>query len=89
MGYCQFDSKLARIVQEQGRRDQLGVGFGSGSSPNCRGITVDELQRLDFGVMNFSDFYSDLSAGSDIPADQSLLKKAQGIIAEKLKENTP
>ena len=88
-GYCQFDSKLARIVQEQGRRDQLGVGFGSGSSPNCRGITVDELQRLDFGVMNFSDFYSDLSAGSDIPADQSLLKKAQGIIAEKLKENTP
>jgi conjugal transfer mating pair stabilization protein TraN len=68
-GYCQFDSKLARIVQEQGRRDQLGVGFGSGKSPDCRGITVDELQRLDFGVMNFSDFYSDLDAGSDIPED--------------------
>ena len=86
-GYCQFDSKLARIVQEQGRRDQLGVGFGSGNSPNCRGITVDELQRLDFGVMNFSDFYSDLDAGSEIPEDQALLKKAQDIIAEKMKEN--
>lgn len=88
-GYCQFDSKLARIVQEQGRRDQLGVGFGSGKSPDCRGITVDELQRLDFGVMNFSDFYSDLDAGSDIPEDQALLKKAQDIIAEKMQENTP
>ncbi len=88
-GYCQFDSKLARIVQEQGRRDQLGVGFGSGSSPDCRGITVDELQRLDFGVMNFSDFYSDLDAGSAIPEDQALLKKAQDIIAEKMKENAP
>ena len=88
-GYCQFDSKLARIVQEQGRRDQLGVGFGSGKSPNCRGITVDELQRLDFGVMNFSDFYSDLDAGSEIPEDQALLKKAQDIIAEKMKENAP
>ncbi|EKE6415139.1 type-F conjugative transfer system mating-pair stabilization protein TraN [Salmonella enterica] len=88
-GYCQFDSKLARIVQEQGRRDQLGVGFGSGKSPDCRGITVDELQRLDFGVMNFSDFYSDLDAGSDIPEDQALLKKAQDIIAEKIKENAP
>lgn len=88
-GYCQFDSKLARIVQEQGRRDQLGVGFGSGKSPDCRGITVDELQRLDFGVMNFSDFYSDLDAGSDIPEDQALLKKAQDIIAEKMKENAP
>lgn len=88
-GYCQFDSKLARIVQEQGRRDQLGVGFGSGKSPDCRGITVDELQRLDFGVMNFSDFYSDLDAGSEIPEDQALLKKAQDIIAEKMKENSP
>ncbi|EBN5353826.1 type-F conjugative transfer system mating-pair stabilization protein TraN [Salmonella enterica subsp. enterica serovar Typhimurium] len=88
-GYCQFDSKLARIVQEQGRRDQLGVGFGSGKSPDCRGITVDELQRLDFGVMNFSDFYSDLDAGSEIPEDQALLKKAQDIIAEKMKDNAP
>jgi conjugal transfer mating pair stabilization protein TraN len=86
-GYCQFDSKLARIVQEQGRRGQLGVSFGSGSSPDCRGITVDELQRLDFGVMNFSDFYSDLDAGSAIPEDQALLKKAQDIIAEKMQEN--
>ncbi|HAJ7193947.1 TPA: type-F conjugative transfer system mating-pair stabilization protein TraN [Escherichia coli] len=88
-GYCVFDSKLARIVQEQGRRDQLGVGFGSGKSPDCRGITVDELQKLDFGVMNFSDFYDDLNAGSEIPEDQALLKKAQDIIAEKMKENTP
>ncbi|MFJ3458619.1 type-F conjugative transfer system mating-pair stabilization protein TraN [Scandinavium goeteborgense] len=86
-GHCQFDSKLARIVQEQGRRGQLGVSFGSGSSPDCRGVTVDELQRLDFGVMNFSDFYSDLDAGSAIPEDQALLKKAQDIIAEKMQEN--
>lgn len=88
-GYCQFDSKLARIVQEQGRRDQLGVGFGSGSSPDCRGITVDELQALDFGIIDFSDFYSDLDAGSDIPEDQALLEKAQSIIADKMAEGTP
>ncbi|HAU4373902.1 TPA: type-F conjugative transfer system mating-pair stabilization protein TraN [Citrobacter freundii] len=88
-GYCVFDSKLARIIQEQGRRDQLGVGFGKGKSPDCRSITVDELQRLDFGVMNFSDFYDDLNAGSEIPEDQALLKKAQDIIAEKMQENAP
>lgn len=88
-GYCVFDSKLARIVQEQGRRDQLGVGFGKGKSPDCRGITVDELQRLDFSVMNFSDFYDDLNAGSEIPEDQALLKKAQDIIAEKMKDAAP
>ncbi|HEI6739726.1 TPA: type-F conjugative transfer system mating-pair stabilization protein TraN [Yersinia enterocolitica] len=85
-GYCVFDSKLARIVQEQGRRGQLGIGFGRGKSPDCRGITVDELQRLDFGVMDFSDFYSDLDAGSNIPEDQALLEKAQAIIEEKMAE---
>lgn len=88
-GYCVFESKLARIVQEQGRRGQLGIGFGSGDSPNCRGITVDELKRLDFKVMDFSDFYSDLTAGSDIPEDQVLLKKARDIIAEKMTEASP
>lgn len=85
-GYCVFDSKLARIVQEQGRRGQLGIGFGRGKSPDCRGITVDELQRLDFGVMDFSDFYSDLDAGSNIPEEQALLEKAQAIIEEKMAE---
>jgi conjugal transfer mating pair stabilization protein TraN len=85
-GYCLFDSKLARIVQEQGRKGQLGIGFGSGSSPDCRGITIDELQRLKFDVMDFSDFYSDLENGTAIPQDSALVKKAQDIIAEKMQE---
>jgi conjugal transfer mating pair stabilization protein TraN len=44
--YCQFDSKLAQIVQQQGRNGQLHIGFGGASSPDCRGITVAELQGL-------------------------------------------
>ncbi|XJF46948.1 conjugal transfer protein TraN (plasmid) [Escherichia coli] len=27
--YCQFDSKLAQIVQQQGRNGQLRISFGS------------------------------------------------------------
>lgn len=49
---------------------------------------MDELQKLGFGVMNFSDFYDDLDADNDIPEDQALLKKAQDIIAEKMKQKT-
>ncbi|ENN1279751.1 type-F conjugative transfer system mating-pair stabilization protein TraN, partial [Salmonella enterica subsp. enterica serovar Typhimurium] len=41
--YCQFDSKLAQIVQQQGRNGQLHISFGSSKHPDCRGITVDEL----------------------------------------------
>ena len=88
-GYCQFDSKLARIVQEQGRRGQLGIGFGKGKSPDCRGITIDEMQHMKFDAMDFSDFYSDLENGSTIPEDSALAEKVKDIIEHKLQENRP
>lgn len=83
-GYCQFESKLAKIVQDQGRRGQLGIGFGSGSSPDCRGLTVVELQRLNFDNINFADFYDDLENGATLPADQELLDRVKEQIAGKV-----
>ncbi|KGT87924.1 conjugal transfer protein TraN [Erwinia typographi] len=83
-GYCQFDSKLAKIVQDQGRRGQLGIGFGSGDSPDCRGLTVDELKRLKFDQMNFADFYDDLENGTTLPADQTLIDRVKQQIADKM-----
>jgi len=74
-GYCQFDSRLAQIVQQQGRSWQLGIGFGSGKSPDCRGITPEELQKIDFSKVDFSAFYDDLNSGSDIPADNNQMEK--------------
>ncbi|GIU51132.1 conjugal transfer mating pair stabilization protein TraN [Shewanella sairae] len=65
-GYCQFDSKMARIIQEQGRV-QLDVGFGSAKHPNCTGITPEQLQFIDFSQVDFSDFYEDLDAGLALP----------------------
>lgn len=75
--YCVFQGKLARIVQEQGRRDQLRVGFGSGDSPDCRGISPGELQRVDFDKINFADFYSDLQNNQNIPNADAMAKQAK------------
>jgi len=83
-GYCQFDSKLAKIIQEQGRRGQLGIGFGSGESPDCRGLTVDELQHLNFAAINFADFYDDLENGTTLPADQTLIDRVKQQVADKM-----
>ncbi len=58
--YCVYDSLLARIVQEQGRQGQLGIGFGSGKSPDCRGMVMAEFERLKFDRIDFSDFYDEL-----------------------------
>jgi conjugal transfer mating pair stabilization protein TraN len=53
--YCTFNSELARIIQEQGR-EQLNIGWGHASSPECRGFTPDEFQRLDFSKIDLSSF---------------------------------
>lgn len=73
--YCLFDSKLAQIGQEQGRKGQLGIGFGAAKNPDCRGMTVDELSKLRFDNMDFSAFFDELATKSDVPQDQQLLDR--------------
>ena len=59
--YCCFNSKLARILQEQGRPQIPSMGgFGSARSPNCRGFTMEEFQALDFSKLNLGGYYSDI-----------------------------
>ncbi|HEJ9747897.1 TPA: conjugal transfer protein TraN [Proteus mirabilis] len=84
--YCVFDNKLARIVQAQGRSGQLGIGFGSAKNPDCRGISIDELQRLRFDYMDFSDFYEDLQSNLKIPEQDKLLDEINRRMKEKFAE---
>ena len=42
-----FNSRLARLVQEGARRE-LNLGWGTPEDPLTRGITLEELQGLDF-----------------------------------------
>ncbi|MGE4496433.1 MAG: conjugal transfer protein TraN [Deferribacterales bacterium] len=54
--YCCFGSALARIIGEQGRQ-QLGIGWGTPKSPECRGFTPEEFQKLDFDKIDFSEWF--------------------------------
>ena len=60
--WCVFGSKLGRILQQQGRR-QLGIGWSS-----CRGLTVAEIEGIDFADLDLSEFTQDLMDGSREPA---------------------
>ena len=52
--YCVFDSKMARIIQEEGRLKQLNAAaLGSAEHPTCAGMSVAELQQLDMGLIDF------------------------------------
>ena len=67
--YCCFNSKLARIVHEQGR-PQLKNFAGSRKNmwgdpedgPKCRGFTPQEFQMLDFSRIDLSEWYADINA---------------------------
>lgn len=76
--YCQFDSMMGRIVQEQGKK-QLNISFGSKENPDCTGITPEQMQLLDFSQIDFSDFYADLESGMELPD----MKEVQDRIKDK------
>lgn len=56
---CCFNSKLARLINEQGRM-QVGRGWGAAKSPDCSGFTVAELQSLNFSAMDLTEFYASI-----------------------------
>ncbi|EEZ39254.1 type-F conjugative transfer system mating-pair stabilization protein TraN [Photobacterium damselae] len=80
-GYCQFDSKMARIVQEQGR-SRLGLNFGSAKHPDCSGISPEQLQKIDFSQIDFSEFYQDLEQNMKLPNPASIQER----ITDKYKD---
>lgn len=61
--YCTFNTEIGRIIQQQGRA-QLGIGWGSATAPNCRGLSPAELASVDFELIDFSDYFADAYAST-------------------------
>ncbi len=64
--YCCFESKLSRILQEQGR-EQLGKPWGEPKREQCRGFLVDEFARLDLSRMDFREVYAEFVDAAKLP----------------------
>ncbi|MDO7841738.1 conjugal transfer protein TraN [Sphingomonas immobilis] len=64
-GNCCFNTKLGRIIQEQGRpqlKSFNGIGWGTPEHPVCRGFTPEEFQALDFSKIDLSEYYAEIEA---------------------------
>ncbi len=81
--FCCFTTKLSKLLQEQGRA-QLGIGWGDVESPNCRGLSADELSRLDMSSMNLSELYEDVQKNFK---SQSQSHIAKGLELDRIREN--
>lgn len=56
--YCCFKSKLMKVIQEQGRK-QLGLSFGTAKNPDCRGLNLEEIQRINWDKIDWSEVIKD------------------------------
>lgn len=60
--FCCWNNILNKVIQVEGRK-QLGIKMDR----SCRGLSVDELLRLDFSKMDFSEFYLYIKKQMKIP----------------------
>lgn len=81
--FCCFATLLAKLINEQGRR-QLGIGFGDVKSPDCRGLTPEELSRIDMSAMDLSELYEDVIEKFKVQPQEHM---ATGIELERIREN--
>jgi conjugal transfer mating pair stabilization protein TraN len=74
--HCCFNSKLAKIINRQGRA-QLGMPMNS-----CGGFNQAQLQALDFSQIDLSEFIADI-APKDVPAS-TLSDRVQQTVNKKV-----
>ena len=62
--YCSYSSQLARMIHDQGQ-PQLGLSWGSANSPICDGFTVEQFTAINWSLIDFSEWYANVSASID------------------------
>jgi len=80
---CCFNSKLARIIHEQGR-PQLNTFVPTWATilddeitANCRGFTPAEFQMLDFSKMDLSEYFTEITAKVQSQLEQTVGDRIQ------------
>lgn len=86
--YCCFQSKISRILQEQGR-PQIGKPWGPPKTGTCEGFTIFEFQQLDLSVMDFSEVYAEFQDAARLPDEAAALVDIQNKIEAYYSRGAP
>lgn len=74
--YCCYASPFARIVQEQAKI-QTASTFGTPKIPECGGLSVAEVETLDWDQIDLSEWVAILNETGMIPSSTDALSKYQ------------
>jgi conjugal transfer mating pair stabilization protein TraN len=86
--YCCFESKLTRILQQQGR-PQINKPWDKPKTEQCKGFTVDEFSKLDLSTMDFSEIYSEFLEAAKLPNEAQMALDIQAKIQQYYQTNAP
>lgn len=86
--FCCFPSQIARLFQEQGRR-QLGLGFGDPKSPYCRGLTPEELQRINVDALDLSELFEEVYKHYKAPNKEQIQKTLKSRLEQMKRTKGP
>jgi conjugal transfer mating pair stabilization protein TraN len=81
-GKCCYNSKLARIINQQGRA-QLGLDIRA-----CDGFTVAQIQQLDWSRIDLTEFIADMLAQAQQSAGAVMNTTTQTGLQNKLTTST-
>ena len=81
--FCCYNSRLARIINEQGRA-QIGKGWGGAENPNCSGFTPTEFAAIDFSRIDLSEFTAEIMANVRMPDVGAMGQQMQSSIQQKV-----
>ena len=81
--FCCYNSRLARIINQQAR-PQIGKGWGGAESPNCSGFTQAEFASIDFSNIDLSEFTAEIMANIKMPNVGTSSQQVQTSVQQKV-----
>ncbi|WP_165678352.1 conjugal transfer protein TraN [Metapseudomonas otitidis] len=69
--YCCFNSPLGRIIQEQAR-PQLGKEWGEAENPQCEGLRIEDLSKIDWSKIDISEWVGLLQVTGHYPTVEGM-----------------
>jgi len=75
--YCCFNSPLSRIMQQEIRKQpQMGLNWGRPKSPDCRAISTDMLEKVNWDQVNLDEWIAILHATGQMPNGSNVTMNA-------------
>lgn len=70
--YCVYDSKFARVFQEQA---DLQTGIQFTSTPRCIALTIQQLEQLDITEMDLTEVFGDMLDQTEEPIEALVIDR--------------